>query len=98
MKKILEKVNIGRYIGGLYLKGGSWCEYDISMELVKVYREPKPMFCERSNKVTWEKCVILTFDERGNSIEGIETFGNVPDIVREDFDKAIEKKKYIVVD
>lgn len=98
MKKILQKVNIGHYIGGLYLKGGSWCEYDTNMELVKVYTEPKPMYCERSNKVTWKECVILTFDEKGRSIEGLETFGNIPSIICEDFDKAIEKKKYIVVD
>ena len=98
MKLILEKVKIGYRMNNMFIKGGSWLVYNTDMELVKVYTEPKPMYEENTNSVTWEECSILTFDERGNFKESLEPFDHVPNEVYKDFDKVIEKRGFIVVD
>lgn len=98
MKLILEKVKIGYRMNNMFIKGGSWLVYNTNMELIKVYTEPKPMYQEETNSVTFEECYTLTFDERGNFKEGLESFDHVPLAVYYDFCKVIEKKGYIVVD
>ena len=98
MKLILEKVKIGSRMNNMFLKGGSWLVYNTDMELVKVYTEPKPMYEENTNSVTWEECYSLTIDERGNFKEGLTPFDHVPNEVYKDFDKVIEKRGFIVVD
>lgn len=98
MKLILEKVKIGYRINNTFIKGGSWLVYNTDMELVKVYTEPKPMYLEETNSVTWEECSVLAIDERGNFVEGLDSFDNVPIEVYKDFDKVIEKRGFIVVD
>lgn len=98
MKLILEKVKIGYRMNNMFIKGGSWLVYNTDMELVKVYTEPKPMYLEETSSVTWEECSVLTIDERGNFVEGLDSFDNVPIEVYKDFDKVIEKRGFIVVD
>ena len=98
MKLILEKVKIGYRMKNMFIKGGSWLVYNTNMELVKVYTEPKPIYQKETNSVTFEECYTLTFDERENFKEGLESFDHVPLAVYYDFCKVIEKRGYIVVD
>ena len=72
--------------------------YTTDMEIEKIYIEPKPMYCEKTNTVTWEQCKVETFDEHGRSVFSLEPFDHVPLDVCNDFDKVIEKKGYKVIE
>lgn len=98
MKLILEKVEMGYRMKNEWIPRGSWLVYNTDMELIKVYTEPKPMYEENTNTVSWEECYSLTIDERGNFKEGLTSFDHVPLAVFYDFCKVIEKKGYIVID
>lgn len=97
-KKILQKINITQYIGNIHVMGGSWVMYTTDMEIEKIYIEPKPMYCEETNTVTWEECKVETFDEYSRSVFSLEPFDHIPLIVCNDFDKVIEKKGYKVIE